>query len=406
MHDDRQLSGESCRSNPLTRSCECRIAHHFTQRCGAFAWHLANVGRRTISPDMPTHIRRCRTSGAPIRRPPLIAPEQIGGVYFEVLRWLEPYLCSKYATIPWLYYLSGAEAEYSVFRKRLAAMRQPPNTYIGCPEDQLASPNVDRKTLIYELRERGLNVLIDRGIIPRRTSPHPEAKAPSIARSHAFAAHRSNSYKHELIVDLGYHLPLRYLCDKDPALRLLDFAQLLAHQNVPLETRQSRDPLLVPLRGGSVRFDGTPHVIVRTRSDGVSLSLGIPGIQVDRTDSTEQIERHITHALAFVEERHHECHWGFDNCVIPFLFTREAKKSRAMQFLRRKRESCAFILFQNIPDYALLRHYPRPEHYDPAYHGEAGEAPHSDSIRIFTNPWQRVGCPDFYLNTFDERGGT
>lgn len=355
---------------------------------------------------MPTPVRRRHSSDRPARRPPVIAPEQIDGAYLEVLRCLEPYLNSKYATIPWLYYLSGAKIEYSVFRKRLAAMREAPNSYIGCPEDQLASPNVDRKTLIYELRERGLNVLINRGTILRRSSPDPEAKAPNVARGHAFALHRSNSYKHELIVDLGYHLPLRYLCDKDPALRVLDFAQLLAHENVPLETRQSRDPLLVPLRGDSVRFDGTPHVIVRTRSDGVALALGIPGIQVDRTDSTEQIERHITRALAFVEERHHERHWGFDNCVIPFLFTREAKKSRAMQFLRSERETCAFILFQSIPDYALLRHYPRPEHYDPAYRYEADEAPHPDSIRIFTNPWQRVGCPDFYLNTFDERGGT
>jgi hypothetical protein len=28
----------------------------------------------------------------------------------------------------------------------------------------------------------------------------------------------------------------------------------------------------------------------------------------------------------------------------------------------------------------------------------------SGSSPSFTNPWQRVGHPDFYLNTFDEKG--
>jgi hypothetical protein len=36
-----------------------------------------------------------------------------------VLRRLEPYHHFKFATIPWLYYLSDFPAEYSVFRKYL-----------------------------------------------------------------------------------------------------------------------------------------------------------------------------------------------------------------------------------------------------------------------------------------------
>jgi hypothetical protein len=34
-----------------------------------------------------------------------------------------------------------------------------------------------------------------------------------------------------------------------------------------------------------------------------------------------------------------------------------------------------------------------------------GEPQHPDNIHVFTNPWQRAGCPDFFLNTFDEIGG-
>jgi hypothetical protein len=245
---------------------------------------------------------------APLR--PKIAPSAIDGPYLEVLRHLDPYLHFKFATIPWLHYLSRAKVEYSVFRKYLAYMREAPNHFIGCPEHQLASPNADRKTLVYELRERGLNELINRGIVEKRTSPDPEAKPPKSKRNHAFALHRSNSYYHEIIVDLGYYAPLRYLTDNDPALRLVDFAELLAHRNVPTATRLSRDPLLVQLKYEQLRFDGTPHVLVRTGEDGVALPLGIPGIQVDRgTEIFEQIEKHLMHAIEFVEEPRQASGW-------------------------------------------------------------------------------------------------
>jgi hypothetical protein len=341
----------------------------------------------------------------PVGRPRIIAPTDINGPYFEVLRSLDPYLHFKYATIPWLHYISGSTAEYSVFRKYLGYMRAAPNHLVGCPEQQLASPNVDRKTLVYELRERGLNELIARGTIAKRFSPEPDAKAPKSQRNHAFALHRSNSYYHEMIVDLGYHLPLRYLVDHDPALRLVGFAQLLEHSNVPATTRQSKDALIIQLKKAQLRFDGTPHVIVRTRAEGV-FSIGIPGIQVDRgTETFAMVEQHIEHAIEFIGERHHERHWGFDNCVIPFLFTKEVRKNRALDFVRAQRGACNFLLFQTIPDYGLLRHFPRPEHYDRSYHYQDGEAPHPDNIHVFTNPWQRAGCPDFFLNTFDEIGG-
>lgn len=105
-----------------------------------------------------------------------------------------------------------------------------------------------------------------------------------------------------------------------------------------------------------------------------------------------------------MEDRHFERHWGFDNYLIPFLFTKEVRKNRAMQFVRQERGTCSFLLFETIPDFGLLRHFPRPEHYDRNYQYIEGEPVHPDNIHIFTNPWQRVGHPDFYLNTFDEKG--
>src|SRR5262249_27730449 len=147
---------------------------------------------------------------------------------------------------------------------------------------QNASPNTPYKTLVYELAERGLNELISRGIVPKHYSPDPDAKPSKSKRNSAFALHRSNSYYHEIIVDLGYFAPLFHLVRNDPSLRLIEFAQLIAHRNVPQHTREAKDPLLIQLKQDQLRFDGTPHLLIRRRADGAPLPLGIPGIQVDR----------------------------------------------------------------------------------------------------------------------------
>jgi hypothetical protein len=116
-----------------------------------------------------------------------------------------------------------------VFRKYLGYLRQSPNHYLSCPDQQNASPNVDRKTLVYQLGERGLNELIRRGLVPKRYSPNVEQRPLAATRNFAFALHRSNSYYHEIIVDLGYFAPLHQFVRSDPNLRLLDFARLTFH---------------------------------------------------------------------------------------------------------------------------------------------------------------------------------
>jgi len=353
--------------------------------------------------SMNAPIRRHRTSDTPIGTSRVINPFGIDDRYIETLKRLEPYYHFKYLTIPWLHYLSDIKVEYSVFRKYLGYLRQAPNHYIACPDQQNASPNVDRKTLVYALAERGLNELVHRGIVSTRSSPDGEKRPLKASRNFSFAFHRSNSYYHEVIVDLGYFAPLHHLARNDPNLRLLDFSRLIKHPNVPQQTRDAKDPLLVQLKDTQFRFDGTPHLLVRKRADGAALPVGIPGIQVDRgTESFQQVAKHLLHAIEFIEDRHFARRWGFDNCLIPFLFTNESRKIRAMEFVRQERGRCAFLLFQTIPDIGLLRHSPRLEHYAPDDQYIEGEPVHPSNIRIFTNPWQRIGYPDFYLTTFNE----
>jgi hypothetical protein len=74
-----------------------------------------------------------------------------------------------------------------------------------------------------------------------------------------------------------------------------------------------------------------------------------------------------------------------------------------MELVRKERGKCAFLLFQTIPDIGLLRYFPRQEHYALDHQYKDRDPVHPSSIRIFSNPWQRVGHPDFYLSTFSEK---
>jgi len=332
-------------------------------------------------PGMKPATRRHRSSATPVNCTRVIRPYEFDERYLQVLLSLDPNRAFKYLTIPWLHLLCRPEVEYSVFRRYLGYLRQAPNRYIRCPEQQNASPNVPYKTLVYELADRGMQLLQDRGLVPIRENPRSKRNRPN-------AQHRAHSYYHEIIVDLGYFAPLLFLARSNPTLRLIDFSQLLSHANVPAATRAAHDPLLVTLKRGQTRFDGTPHVIVCSGS-GAPLSIGIPGIQVDRgTETFERVEAHLRNAVEYITDGHHTRLWGFDNCMIPFLFTSEARKSRAMAYLKSESGAYPFLLFKTIPDIGLLRQFPKPP----------------DTHHLFTTPWQRVGFPDFVLSTFEEVG--
>lgn len=152
-------------------------------------------------------------------------------------------------------------------------------------------------------------------------------------------------------------------------------------------TRDAIDPLLVTLGAHQTRFDGTPHVLVRMRN-GASVSIGIPGIEVDRgTETFERVEAHLRNAVEYIADGYHARIWGFQNCMLPFLFASHARKERAMAFLEKHKGPFPHLLFRVVPDIGLMRTFPHP-----ALLGESD----------FSKPWQRVGYPSFRLDTFEE----
>jgi hypothetical protein len=228
----------------------------------------------------------------------------------------------------------------------------------------------------------------------------PEAGASRRTRGSNHAKHRAHSYYHEIIVDLGYYAPLHHLARRDAALRLIDFAALRMHVNVPAATRAAQDPLLVTLGPRQMRLDGTPHVLVRTMTDGRRLAVGIPGIQVDRgTETLGTLAVHLHNAIEFIADGHHARLWGFDTALIPFLFTKASRMAHAMALVARETGATPFLLFKTIPDIGLLPNFPKPCKYQPAHPLFADEPP-PDGADVFATPWQRVGYPAFDLATF------
>ena len=325
------------------------------------------------------------------------AVKRLSDRQIAIFALLDPYLGFKYLTTEWIRYFAGGAYIYN--SQALGWLQEKPNCYLVRPSQPKASPNFLAKQAVYELGERGFGELVERGLAAVQSNR-------ASGRIYPDSSHRSNSYPHELIVDIGFYAPLRHAVDRAPNVRLVPFAQLLKHDEVPEATRLAEDPLLITLRDAgeqtfnvSTRFDGTPFVLVVTLANGQEENRCVPGLQVDRgTRTLATLEQHVDHAVEFVRGRHYVRHFGFDTCLIPFLFTEDARKRHTMRYVEKRYGPCKFLLFKLIPDFHRdLHHFPKPAHYDPAYRYAAGEWRPPDTIHVVTTPWERAGHSDFNL---------
>jgi len=349
--------------------------------------------------ETPTRRRSKASNEPPIGRRYDHTVKRLSDRHIETFALLDPYLSFKYLTTEWIRYFVGGAYIYN--SQVLGWLQEKPNCCLARPSQQKTSPNFLAKQAVYELAERGFKELVERG----RAVPQSDRAS---GRIYPNSAHRSNSYAHELIVDIGFYAPLRYAADHAPNVRLLLFPELMQHPEVPEVTRRSDDPLRITLQKAGqhtfdfdavTRFDGTPFVLVVTLPTGQEENRCVPGLQVDRgTRTLTTLEQHIDHAIQFVRDKHYARHFGFDTCLIPFLFTEAARKRHVMNYVEKTYGPCKFLLFKMIPDFHKdLDHFPKPAHYDLAYQYAEDEWRPPDTIHVITTPWERVGHPDFNL---------
>ena len=287
----------------------------------------------------------------------------------------------KYLTSTWIHAFEGGNADATLRKLR----RLYDAGYLDRPQQQRYSQNANYKHIVYERTEKA--ALEAKALLPTRRQ----------------SAHRSNSYPHELIVDLGFYAPMHLASKLDGTLhvhmakRLMDGDCFMIETKhgprrlgFPESTRESDDPFNVPMGGDrAIRFDGTPFLLERNGS-----FIFVPGIEVDRRteglttrapkDPTRTtLARHLDDIMEFFESKKHRSYYGFSMMMVPIITTNESHTESAMAYVEKKLGKCQYMLFDTLPDLALEPHFPKP------------------SADLFLRPKRRVGYKEF---CFDESG--
>lgn len=283
-----------------------------------------------------------------------------------LFKLLDPFNAFKFLTSVWLHRFVGGNE--TAFKHRLRKLYD--NAFLDRDPEQKHTENFDYKHTVYSLGPAGKRALEKVGYVCRP------------------ATHRSREYSHEFLVDTGFYAPMRAAAEEQQGFSVLTVSDLLAHDNVPKETRESREPLVVKLDNDKVTLDGAPVLLKRTVR-GEQRVICIPGIQVERGTKGVRVKdltrssvgKHLRHAVEAKESNAYRRHFGFDNMILPFIFTSETQTALAMDYLKEFRpRGCAYIVFKTIPDLAYQRHFPKP------------------SSDFFTSPWLRVGHAPFVFN--------
>ena len=263
------------------------------------------------------------------------------------------------------------------FTRRLDLLQRKPNFYINRPHQQRENAEANHRRLIYELDDRGARVLRERGL-------------PFLPKTY----HRN--FAHELMVCrimASIELGIR----ADPSLRLISWLEILASDKTPQATRAASRPERIPVTYDANRekfraevvADGFPFGIERTDSGRCSY-LFFPGIEADCATEpvdTNDLERSSIYKKfaayrAIVSQDIHRTHFGIPNFFVPIITTNKSRMQSMMKVLQRITDGkgSKIFLFKTFPAFTSF------------------EKPPASTGHMLTEPWQRVGYPDFYLN--------
>jgi hypothetical protein len=239
--------------------------------------------------------------------------------------------------------------------------------YLDRPYQQRRTENANYKDLVYERTDKAAREV--GGVVP---------------------AHRSNSFPHELLADLGFGVPL-FMAVKQRGWKGYDAEDLLrgamfkvnTNQGIkwlgfPPDTLPSSDPFLVKFSGVEMRMDWPPFML--ETNDTLYF---FPGIEVDRSNESlvnvdpkdperTTLTQHLDDIIQFHDQQMHVKHYGFTSFFAPIICINESRMVNAMNHVRTKRGATKFMLFKTLPDIAYQMHLPKP------------------SSEWFLSPWKRV----------------
>ena len=325
-------------------------------------------------PGQNSRRRNSRWGDAPIldkrgqSKVAVITERDIGRIFLPLARY-------RYLPADYLQALAGGSLDYLV--NRLALLARKPNGYVARPEQQRANASANCRRQIYELSEKGIRLMHERGLICQRV------RVPT-------------NFAHELMtcqLMASFELGAR-----ETGNRLITWTEILQSQSLPDQTRRSPKPYQIPV---TVTIEGAPisaHVIADGAPFGVARSVNgqtayffCPGIEADC--GTEPIDasdfqrsslfKKFALYLAIEAQGVHRLHFGFPNLYIPIITTNAARLTSMMRLLERITGGAGSrsILFKTFPSFT------------------SPERPPAPSGHTLTNDWQRVGHPPFNFLT-------
>jgi hypothetical protein len=285
-------------------------------------------------------------------------------------------LLARYRYLPADYIHAFVGGNAKALGRRLNLLSRKPNLYLARPPQQRQSAAANHRPLIYELDERGLRVLRERGL-----------SSPSSVTQRNFS--------HELMV-AQIMASIELGTRRNSSIRLIAWTEILASEKTPTSTRNSAAAAIrvtYSLNSDShtaeITADGRPFGLERTIG-GLRTYLFFPGIEADcgtepiaANDSTRSsIGRKFAAYGAIAQQGLHRSHFGFPNLFVPFVTTNATRMRSMMELLNRMTagHGSKMFLFKTFPSFTST------------------EAPPPPDGRMLLEPWQRVGHAPLYLD--------
>jgi hypothetical protein len=279
-------------------------------------------------------------------------------------------LLARYRYLPSDYMHAFIGGNSKALTRRLNLLSRKPNLYLARPHQQRESASANHRPLIYELDERGIRVLRERGtVVPEKTY-------------HRHFAHELMVAEITASIELGTR--------EHGHVRLIPWQEILAAEQTPRSTRESPSPASMPvkfaLRGEQLSVnltaDGHPFGLERMIGGNHSY-LFFPGIEadcgtepLDASDADRSsIAKKFAAYAAIAEQGIYRSHFGFPNFFVPIITSTNTRMRSMMRLLEK-------MIGQGGSKMFLFKTFPAFTSFDP---------PPKAGGHMLSEPWQRVG---------------
>ena len=285
-------------------------------------------------------------------------------------------LLARYRYLPSDYVHAFIGGNAKALTRRLNLLSRKPNLFLSRPLQQRESASANHRPLIYELDERGVRVLRERGAALPQKSYH-------------------RNFAHELMISqitASIELGTR----EHPHVRLIAWPEILASPHTPLATRESQTPTSIPVEfffrkdkiALNVQADAQPFglegVVGGNRSylffPGIEADCGTEPLDASDADRSSLAKKFAAYT-AIAEHGIYRSHFGFPNFFVPIITSSNARMHSMMRLLEKMTDGrgSKMFLFKTFPSFTSF------------------EPPPKAGGHILSEPWDRVGHAPLFL---------